>query len=83
MVKSTVARGSNKCKTGEAVQREVLAVAESSSSGAHSPEPNFLSGSGIALGVARAQEPLERGSNPEDISLTQLTEEISFTSFTN
>jgi len=53
-------------------------VAESSSSGAHSPGPNFLSGSGIALGVARAQEPLEWGSNPEDVSLTQLTEEISY-----
>ena len=73
MVKSTVTRGSNKCKAGETAQREVLAVAESSSSGVHSPGPNFLSGSGIELGVARPYEPEVVGSNPEDDSSGDLS----------
>ena len=80
MVKSSVTRGSNKCKAGEAAQKEVLAVVGNSSSGVHSPRLNFLSGSGITLSVARPNEPEVDGSNPECESSTLPPEgDLSFT----
>ena len=78
MVKSIVARSSNKVKAGESVLKELVAVAVSPSSGEQHSGPSILPGSGLDKGVARAQGSPDGGSNPEDVSLTLLSGEISF-----